>query len=74
MIRRRCFWPGCSLRVPVARLGCREHWLRLPGVLRHRINVATSIPESASGLPDSRYLEVMHEARAFAINEAGPAA
>ncbi|MGH8572085.1 MAG: hypothetical protein ACREX8_05860, partial [Gammaproteobacteria bacterium] len=32
-----CHWPGCGKPVPPAMWGCREHWFRLPKLLRDEI-------------------------------------
>lgn len=35
----RCPSPGCTMRIPMRRLACSDHWFGLPEDLRSAINV-----------------------------------
>jgi len=56
-----CHWPGCSRQVPPAMWGCKEHWFKLPRVLRERVWAAYVPGQEVTMTPSQAYLEVAQE-------------
>lgn len=52
-----CHWPGCDKNVPPALWGCRDHWFRLPLLLRNRIWAAYRPGQEKDMKPSRAYLE-----------------
>jgi hypothetical protein len=53
-----CHWPGCNIQVAPALWGCREHWYRLPHILRTRIWASYRIGQEKDMNPSEAYIEV----------------
>lgn len=56
-----CHWPGCERQVPPAMWGCREHWFRLPRVLRDKLWQAYDAGQEDRMDPSDEYMEVAEE-------------
>ena len=60
-----CHWPGCQREVPPAMWGCREHWFKLPKLLRDRI-WATYVPgQEITKDPSDDYIDAAHAVQAW---------
>lgn len=56
-----CHWPGCPKAVPPRMWGCREHWYKLPRLLRNRI-WATYVPgQEISKTPSDDYIRAAQD-------------
>lgn len=53
-----CHWPGCGIQVPPAVWGCKEHWFKLPKVLRDQIWLTYSPGQEKTLSPSKDYLKV----------------
>lgn len=62
-----CHWPGCGKPVSPRLWGCREHWFRLPKLIRDRIWSAYRPGQEIDKDPSPEYLEAARQARAFAL-------
>ena len=51
-----CHWPGCRVPVPPKMWGCKTHWFRLPGALRHAIWKAYRPGQEIDKHPSEAYL------------------
>lgn len=56
-----CHWPGCREQVPPAMWGCKEHWFKLPLVLRNKIWAAYRSGQEIDMNPSREYLKVAEE-------------
>lgn len=56
-----CHWPGCTVQVPPAMWGCRQHWYRLPTYLRSKIWRAFQPGQEITMTPSREYIEVTRE-------------
>ena len=56
-----CHWPGCEKKVPPAMWGCKEHWFKLPKILRDKIWAAYEPGQESIGSPSKEYLIVATE-------------
>lgn len=65
-----CRWPGCQIRVPAGRWGCREHWYALPWQLRKPLIATVEPAQLAGGAPSQGWLEASDRARAWAEKQA----
>ena len=52
-----CHWPGCERQVPPAMWGCKEHWFKLPKLLRLAIWAAYEPGQEVNMTPSDEYLE-----------------
>lgn len=67
----RCHWPGCERRVPPAMWGCREHWYRLPRLLRTLIWRTYRPGQEADKRPSAAYVEAARRAQQWIKENAG---
>lgn len=51
-----CHWTGCTRAVPPAMWGCREHWFKLPKVLRDAIWREYRPGQEITKTPNTRYV------------------
>lgn len=51
-----CHWPDCTKKVPPAMWGCREHWFKLPKVIRDAIWREYVPGQEVKKNPSIRYL------------------
>lgn len=65
-----CRWPGCQIRVPHGRWGCREHWYALPWRLREALIETVEARQLSGGPPSPAWLEASEQARAWAEKQA----
>jgi hypothetical protein len=56
-----CHWPGCPKQCPPAMWGCKEHWFKLPKVLRDKVWAAYVPGQEITMTPSREYLEVTDE-------------
>lgn len=56
-----CHWPGCDKQVPPAMWGCKQHWFKLPKVLRDKVWLAYRPGQEVDGTPSAAYLAVADE-------------
>ena len=56
-----CHWPGCGKQVPPAMWGCKQHWFRLPSILRAKIWRAYKPGQEERMDPSAEYLAVADE-------------
>jgi D-alanyl-D-alanine dipeptidase len=59
-----CHWPGCTVQVPPAMWGCKEHWFTLPRGLRLLIWNNYRPGQEKDGKPSQEYLDA-----AWAVQE-----
>ena len=59
--KHTCHWPGCERQVPPAMWGCKQHWFKLPRLLRSKVWAAYRPGQENDMRPDERYLAVMRE-------------
>jgi hypothetical protein len=57
-MRHECHWTGCNRIVPPAMWGCREHWFKLPKLLRDQIWKEYVPGQEITKTPSLRYLAV----------------
>lgn len=55
-MKHTCHWTGCAREVPPAMWGCREHWFKLPKVLRDAIWRHYRPGQEVDKRPSDRYL------------------
>lgn len=51
-----CHWPNCNKQVPPRMWGCKEHWFRLPKIIRDRIWLTYQPGQEITKTPSVRYL------------------
>lgn len=56
-----CHWPGCTVQVPPAMWGCKDHWFKLPKQLRRKIWASYRIGQEEQGNPSKEYVEIALE-------------
>lgn len=59
--KHTCHWPGCGRRVAPALWGCKEHWFKLPILLRNRIWRAYRPGQEITKTPSAEYVRVAQE-------------
>lgn len=69
--KHACHWPGCEKQVPPAMWGCKEHWFKLPPMLRARIWRAYQIGQERDRTPSREYVEVAREVREWIARAEG---
>lgn len=65
-----CHWPGCDKQVPPAMWGCKQHWFKLPKLIRDRIWRAYRVGQEESLDVSAAYFDAAEEAQAW-IREHG---
>lgn len=65
--KHTCHWPGCEKIVPPALWGCREHWYRLPVLLRAKVWRAYRPGQEITKDPSTDYIEVAKEVQKWII-------
>lgn len=58
-----CHWPGCDKQVPPAMWGCKEHWFKLPALIRARIWACYRPGQEIDGRPSQLYIEIARQAQ-----------
>lgn len=56
-----CHWPGCKRQVPPAQWGCKQHWFKLPKLLRDKVWAAYRPGQEVDMTPSEEYLAVARE-------------
>lgn len=56
-ISHTCHWPRCTIEVPPAMWGCKQHWFMLPVRLRARIWKTYKPGQEITKTPSRAYLE-----------------
>lgn len=69
--RHTCHWPGCTVAVPPAMWGCRQHWYRLPKSIRDKIWRAYRPGQEKSKDPSPAYIEAAREAQQWIEQNGG---
>lgn len=64
-----CHWEGCLKQVPPAMWGCKEHWFRLPKILRDKIWRTYRPGQEKTLTPSAEYIEAAKEVRAWILNQ-----
>ncbi len=67
--KHMCHWPTCDKVAPPKMWGCRDHWFRLPKILRDKIWAAYVPGQEVRKDPSPQYLAVMDEVEAFIRSE-----
>ncbi len=58
-----CHWPDCNKQVPPAMWGCKNHWFRLPKIIRDRIWATYKSGQEITKTPTNHYLIVARGAQ-----------
>ena len=66
--KHTCHWPGCGKVVPPALWGCREHWYRLPLLLRAKVWRSYRPGQEVTKDPSPEYLEAAKEIKKWILD------
>ncbi len=55
--KHECHWPNCKKQVPPAMWGCKDHWFKLPAVLRREIWLTYKVGQEITMTPSQAYLD-----------------
>jgi hypothetical protein len=66
-----CHWPGCTLQVPPAMWGCRNHWYSLPAGLRAKVWATYQPGQEKTLSPSAEYLAVAREIQQWIAKTSG---
>lgn len=62
-----CHWVGCQAKVKPAMWGCRDHWYKLPRMIRARIWAEYRPGQEKTKRPSPAYVEAVQAAEAWII-------
>jgi hypothetical protein len=63
VVNHTCHWPGCTVEVPPAMWGCKNHWFALPQELRTRIWHSYRPGQEITKDPSPEYLAAAADVR-----------
>jgi hypothetical protein len=69
MSKHHCHWIGCENEVPPRMWGCKEHWFRLPKVLRDLIWATYRPGQEITKNPSPEYIAAAQKVRAWILNQ-----
>ncbi len=58
-----CHWTNCNKPVPPSMWGCKDHWFRLPKIIRDRIWATYKAGQEITKTPSPAYLTVARGAQ-----------
>lgn len=64
-----CHWTGCERQVPPAMWGCKDHWFKLPRVLRNKIWRTFRPGQETNFTPSAEYIEAAKEVQQWIASQ-----
>ena len=64
-----CHWTGCGKAVPPSMWGCREHWFKLPKLLRAKVWRHYRAGQEVDKRPSPEYLATVREIKAWIADQ-----
>lgn len=62
-MKHTCHWTNCAKEVPPSMWGCKNHWFRLPKIIRDRIWATYKSGQEITKTPSASYLVVARGAQ-----------